>query len=147
MGEYNHLSAPNQYGPTKDLKRACPVISASFDIEQRAEACISPLEFIFGTEGLSRLEGIKASLDPKHLFNCYGCIGYRSSSPEAEEVEPVYVESPSLDTTNNAGDEEEPADSTVTSPTGSDSMSASVTIGSSVFRSSLLMLMALSLAL
>lgn len=86
VGEFNHMTTYNM-GPLKgDWSEACPLPSDSFSYADREEQCISKLEFVFGTEGLARLEAIKAAVDPQHLFNCYGCIGYRDGSSFEPEL-------------------------------------------------------------
>ena len=36
---------------------------------------ISLQEAIYGTKTLERLEGIKETIDPNYMFDCYSCIG------------------------------------------------------------------------
>lgn len=85
FAEYNH--AQNDfYGPMKtNWSTPCPRLSADFSTEQRNESCIPLTKFVFGTEGLARLERIKSAVDPDHLFNAIGTVGYREKGP----VKPV----------------------------------------------------------
>jgi hypothetical protein len=70
--EYNHISN-NVAGPLKsNYSEPCPInLSAA---EQEAQ-CVSPMEAVWGTAKLARLEAIKNTLDPLGLFYCYRCVG------------------------------------------------------------------------
>lgn len=81
MGEFNHLQNYGM-GPLKtNWSQPCPPPSENVTRADREELCISKLEFVFGTQGLARLEAIKAAVDPNHLFNCYACVGYKETMP------------------------------------------------------------------
>ena len=41
------------------------------------EQCISLQEHVWGTDGLARLEAIKAKVDPQGLFQCQKCVGFK----------------------------------------------------------------------
>jgi hypothetical protein len=74
----NHLG-PMAIGPVKsDWTKPCPT---SWTWERRADECISPLEAVYGTQRLKRLEEIKAKVDPKKLFNCHTCIASPGEIP------------------------------------------------------------------
>ena len=102
--EFNHYQG-HFMGPLKsNWSEPCPV---DVTREQRNEECIPLMEYIFGTEGLARLESIKAAVDPMHLFNCYGCVGYRettgtspSSSPNDATTTSPSIQMPTV--TSNA---------------------------------------------
>ena len=39
--------------------------------------CVSVQEHVWGTDGLAKLEAIKAKLDPQGLFQCQKCVGFK----------------------------------------------------------------------
>ncbi len=43
----------------------------------REEQCVSLQEHVWGTDGLARLEAIKAKVDPHSLFQCQKCVGFK----------------------------------------------------------------------
>lgn len=100
-GSYNHLS-DSHVGPTKaNWTKLCPPLSENFTRADRKESCVDPLEFIFGTDGLARLEAIKEAADPNHLFNCYACVGYRETeSGQGEET--IFVSSGNEETASSS---------------------------------------------
>jgi hypothetical protein len=72
--EYNHIG-PNSMGPLK-ANRTIPCPYESLSIEEQEEQCYSYQEFVWGTQGLERLESIKKKVDPKNILNCRRCVGY-----------------------------------------------------------------------
>jgi len=44
---------------------------------EREEQCVSVQEHTWGTDGLARLEAIKAKVDPQGLFQCQKCVGFK----------------------------------------------------------------------
>ena len=44
---------------------------------EREEQCVSSQEHVWGTDGLARLEAIKAKVDPQGLFQCQKCVGFK----------------------------------------------------------------------
>lgn len=92
--EFNHYQA-HFLGPLKtNWSEPCPELTTEVTREQREELCIPLMEYIFGTEGLARLESIKAAVDPTHLFNCFGCIGYKESSTPSSPTPTSPADSP-----------------------------------------------------
>jgi len=70
---HNH-APPHSVTPLKnDWTRLC---DPEWTEEKKAEECFSYHEAAFGTENLKKLEGIHATVDPLHLFNCWDCVGY-----------------------------------------------------------------------
>lgn len=68
----NHAGA-TLLGPMKsNWTKSCP---AEWTLEQRESDCISIQEAIYGTKLLGRLEGIKNTIDPTYMFDCYKCVG------------------------------------------------------------------------
>ena len=41
------------------------------------EQCVSVQEHTWGTDGLAKLEAIKAKVDPQGLFQCQKCVGFK----------------------------------------------------------------------
>ena len=39
--------------------------------------CVSVQEHVWGTDGLAKLEAIKAKLDPQGIFQCQKCVGFK----------------------------------------------------------------------
>lgn len=71
MSEMNHVCI-EAYGPTKDdITVMCPNY---LTVEEKENKCISPREFIWGTEILDRLEDIKLNVDPDNIFDCNTCV-------------------------------------------------------------------------
>lgn len=96
--EFNHYQT-NFHGPLKtNWSEPCPELTTEVTREQREELCIPLMEYIFGTEGLARLESIKAAVDPTHLFNSFGSIGYRKSSNPSSPTPTSPTESPPTNT-------------------------------------------------
>ena len=72
--EYNHFYG-DAYGPLKsDLSTGCPDGLTHAESE---EQCVSLQEHVWGTDGLARLEAIKAKVDPQGLFQCQKCVGFK----------------------------------------------------------------------
>ena len=72
--EYNHIGS-DAFGPLKDDHSAyCP---DDLTHAQREEQCVSVQEHVWGTDGLAKLEAIKAKLDPQGLFQCQKCVGFK----------------------------------------------------------------------
>ena len=72
--EYNHITR-NEFGPLKSNHSAlCPVTLTNAEKE---EQCVSLQESVWGTDGLARLEAIKAKVDPQGLFQCQKCVGFK----------------------------------------------------------------------
>ena len=72
--EYNHFYG-DAYGPLKsDLSTGCPDGLTHAESE---EQCVSLQEHVWGTDGLAKLEAIKAKLDPQGLFQCQKCVGFK----------------------------------------------------------------------
>ena len=44
---------------------------------EREEQCVSLQEHVWGTDGLAKLEAIKAKLDPQGIFQCQKCVGFK----------------------------------------------------------------------
>ena len=44
---------------------------------EREEKCVSVQEHVWGTDGLAKLEAIKAKVDPQGLFQCQKCVGFK----------------------------------------------------------------------
>ena len=95
--QYNHISA-REMGPQKgDWTKSCPP-NESEDV--RVEKCFSLQEGVWGTEGLARLEAIKAVVDPHALFQCSKCVGYgmkASADNPSMESEPSVEDEPSIE--------------------------------------------------
>ena len=71
---YNHISAI-EIGPLKDdWTKACP---DSFSDQEKTKKCISLQESVWGTKRLAKLEAVKRRADPKHLFQCFDCVGFK----------------------------------------------------------------------
>ena len=71
--EYNHFYS-DAYGPLKsDHSVLCPEGTPA----EREEQCVSLQEHVWGTDGLARLEAIKAKVDPQGLFQCQKCVGFK----------------------------------------------------------------------
>ena len=72
--EYNHVKA-DSFGPLKsDQSAFCPNDLTHAESE---EQCVSLQEHAWGTDGLARLEAIKAKVDPQGLFQCQKCVGFK----------------------------------------------------------------------
>ena len=72
--EYNHILI-DAYGPLKaDHAAACPV---TLTHAEKEDQCVSIQEHAWGTDGLAKLEAIKAKLDPQGLFQCQKCVGFK----------------------------------------------------------------------
>ena len=72
--EYNHIKQ-DEYGPLKsDHSALCP---AGLTHAEREEQCVSVQEHTWGTDGLAKLEAIKAKVDPQGLFQCQKCVGFK----------------------------------------------------------------------
>ena len=72
--EYNHFYG-DAYGPLKsDLSTGCPDGLTHAESE---EQCVSLQEHVWGTDGLAKLEAIKAKLDPQGIFQCQKCVGFK----------------------------------------------------------------------
>ena len=72
--EYNHI-ASDAFGPLKaDHSAFCP---GGLTHAEREEQCVSSQEHVWGTDGLARLEAIKAKVDPQGLFQCQKCVGFK----------------------------------------------------------------------
>ena len=64
-----------EFGPLKaDHSTFCP---AHFTHAEREELCVSVQEMTWGTDGLAKLEAIKAKVDPQGLFQCQKCVGFK----------------------------------------------------------------------
>jgi hypothetical protein len=83
--EYNHIGS-DAFGPLKDDHSAyCPgpysrhLDSTQDDLThaEREEKCVSVQEHVWGTDGLAKLEAIKAKIDPQGLFQCQKCVGFK----------------------------------------------------------------------
>mmetsp|Transcript_13446 Transcript_13446/g.35762 ORF Transcript_13446/g.35762 Transcript_13446/m.35762 type:complete len:99 (+) Transcript_13446:278-574(+) len=48
-----------------------------FTHAEREEKCVSVQEHVWGTDGLAKLEAIKAKIDPQGLFQCQKCVGFK----------------------------------------------------------------------
>ena len=63
------------FGPLKsDHTKYCP---GYLTHAEREEQCVSLQEFVWGTDTLQRLEKIKKAVDPKDLFQCQKCVGFK----------------------------------------------------------------------
>ena len=72
--EYNHVKA-DSFGPLKsDHSAFCPNDLTHAESE---EQCVSLQEHVWGTDGLAKLEAIKAKVDPQGLFQCQKCVGFK----------------------------------------------------------------------
>ena len=72
--EYNHITN-DEFGPLKsNHSKLCPV---TLTHAEKEEQCLSLQEGVWGTDGLARLEAIKAKIDPQGLFQCQKCVGFK----------------------------------------------------------------------
>ena len=72
--EYNHVGG-DSFGPLKsDHNKYCP---GYLTHAEREEQCVSLQEFTWGTDTLQRLEKIKKAVDPKGIFQCQKCVGFK----------------------------------------------------------------------
>ena len=72
--EYNHIGS-DAFGPLKaDHSAYCP---GDLMHAEREEKCVSVQEHTWGTDGLAKLEAIKAKVDPQGLFQCQKCVGFK----------------------------------------------------------------------
>ena len=72
--EYNHVNR-DEFGPLKsDHSKLCPV---TLTHAEKEEQCLSLQEGVWGTDGLAKLEAIKAKVDPQGLFQCQKCVGFK----------------------------------------------------------------------
>lgn len=108
--QYNHISA-REMGPQKsDWTKSCPPNESE---EVRADECFSLQEGVWGTEGLARLEAIKAVVDPDSLFMCSKCVGYKRTSAEEPSTDSAATtttttEGPPTETTTTAAGTTQP---------------------------------------
>lgn len=73
--EFNHIS-PDIFGPLKSNWSApCP---SDIGKSEQEKQCVSLQESVWGSSGLVRLTEIKNKVDPKHVFDCYRCVGHQS---------------------------------------------------------------------
>ena len=77
FSNYNLISQPS--GLCTDtlacaFENFCP---AHFTHAEREELCVSVQEMTWGTDGLAKLEAIKAKVDPQGLFQCQKCVGFK----------------------------------------------------------------------
>ena len=73
--EYNHIGS-DEFGPLKDDHSTyCP--SDLITHAEREQMCVSVQEHTWGTDGLAKLEAIKAKVDPQGLFQCPKCVGFK----------------------------------------------------------------------
>ena len=74
--EYNHIGR-DAFGPLKDDHSVyCPG-DLTLTHAEREKKCVSAQEHVWGTDGLAKLEAIKAKLDPQGLFQCQKCVGFK----------------------------------------------------------------------
>lgn len=72
--EFNHM-APDAVGPLKtNFSAPCP---SGFTRQEQRDNCVGWADTIWAVEQHVRLQNIKRQLDPKNMFNCYHCIGYK----------------------------------------------------------------------
>jgi len=72
--EFNHM-APDAIGPLKaNFSAPCP---SNFTAQEQRDNCVGWADTVWGVETHARLQQIKIQIDPKNLFNCYHCIGYK----------------------------------------------------------------------
>ncbi len=72
--EYNHIGS-DSFGPLKDdLSAYCP---GDLTHAKREKKCVSVQEHVWGTDGLAKLQAIKAKVDPQGLFQCQKCVGFK----------------------------------------------------------------------
>ena len=63
------------FGPLKaDHSAYCP---GDLTHAEKEEQCVSVQEHAWGTDGLAKLEAIKAKVDPQGLFQCQKCVGFK----------------------------------------------------------------------
>ena len=73
--DMDEWASRNEFGPLKsDHSKLCPVTLTNAEKE---EQCVSLQESVWGTDGLARLEAIKAKIDPQGLFQCQKCVGFK----------------------------------------------------------------------
>ena len=72
--DYNHIGS-DAFGPLKaDHSAYCP---RDLTHAEKEEQCVSLQEHTWGTDGLAKLEAIKAKVDPQGLFQCQKCVGFK----------------------------------------------------------------------
>ena len=59
----------------RDARR--PYCPGDLTHAKREKKCVSVQEHVWGTDGLAKLEAIKAKLDPQGLFQCPKCVGFK----------------------------------------------------------------------
>eukprot|EP00551_Chaetoceros_affinis_P007584 CAMPEP_0203663894 /NCGR_PEP_ID=MMETSP0090-20130426/1393_1 /ASSEMBLY_ACC=CAM_ASM_001088 /TAXON_ID=426623 /ORGANISM="Chaetoceros affinis, Strain CCMP159" /LENGTH=772 /DNA_ID=CAMNT_0050526939 /DNA_START=221 /DNA_END=2539 /DNA_ORIENTATION=+ len=69
---HNHVSPNFPTALKDDWTQGC---DPRWSEEMRKEKCLSFHEAAWGTEGLMKLQGIHAAVDPDNLFNCWDCVG------------------------------------------------------------------------
>ena len=70
---HNHASVLYPTPLKEDWTKVC---DPSWTEDEREKKCFSFQEGAWGTRILKKLEGIHATVDPGHLFNCWDCVGY-----------------------------------------------------------------------
>ena len=54
-----------------------PSTTSELTHAEREKKCVSVQEHVWGTDGLAKLEAIKAKVDPQGLFQCQKCVGFK----------------------------------------------------------------------
>jgi len=67
--EYNHLTAMSASTHKTNMSEICLFMEKD---------CASIQENVWGTDLLNELENIKEKLDPKSVFQCNNCVGYKN---------------------------------------------------------------------
>lgn len=87
----NHMTTA--WGSMKaDWSKPCP---AELSKAEREDQCFGLQEAVWGTAGLEELTEIKKDVDPKSLFQCFGCVGYVAPSSPSPAPTPGFLISPS----------------------------------------------------
>jgi len=74
---HNHISFFTNRPRKDDWTKFCTELSPHLGED---DECYSMQESAFGTKNLRKLESIHSEIDPNHIFNCGGCVGYEDDS-------------------------------------------------------------------
>ena len=74
----SHSSDGGSGGGDKAARTSSPTATGAVPFESPGvEQCVSVQEHTWGTDGLAKLEAIKAKVDPQGLFQCQKCVGFK----------------------------------------------------------------------